>query len=509
MRPADYTEFARDYPEAAVYPPRIGLAAEHQAAFWQSLTPEQQAAMAEALPAVVGNTEGVPYGVRAAANAAVLALVMKPNWPKTDAQRAAYKSISASLGGRSSKTKDQHSLIAFDPADPPLAGVAIGDMDTAKNVTINVSGMNSSAEDMEGAVNAATNIYKEQGDFTSDHAVLAWIGYESPGSSTEVLYSDKARVGGAKLATVIDGLYYTRESNLPSVSVTAHSYGTTTAAYALSQTDHTVDSVVFYGSAGIDPEAARTAADLHAKEVYATQGTEDVIAPGGILGSNIVDPRLSPTAESWGAKVFSSENQVHGTANGGHSMEGKDDDAYFWETERGGGYLDPSTSSLRQIAAASTGNGTSLDLIPQSPMDDRVQYAAQKGRDLYYGPGRAVDQLQQTGEQVADTLQEAHARSTDILQEGLARTSDVLQEHYLPDFGPYQHPLDPYIDQMQREAADASEEAQRRFNEKLDRSQNTLETIIDAQQKAADDYFKKRLRVLEFKAGKVIQFFRD
>ncbi len=512
MRPADYAEFARDYPEAAVYPPRIGLAAEHQAAFWQSLTPEQQAAMTEALPAVVGNTEGVPYGVRAAANAAVLALVMKPNWPKTEAQAAAYKNISESLGEWNSKAPDRRSLVAFDPAEPPLAAVAIGDMDTATNVTINVSGMGSSAQDMTGAVSAANNIYTQQGKLTTGHAVLAWIGYDAPGmfpESTEVLYSDKARTGGAKLATVIDGLYYTRGGEAPFVSVAAHSYGTTTAAYALGQTTHAVDTVVFYGSAGIDPEAARTAADLNAREVYATQGSRDYVAPGGIAGSELGHPRLSPTAEAFGAKVFSSEVDAYGRVNGGHGQQGRDDDAGLFETETGEGYLDLETSSLTQIAKASTGHGASLDLIPQSPMDDRVDAIKEKAGDIYYGPGRAVDGAQVVGNHTVDVLQERHDQAADTIQDGLGRVGDVLQDHYLPDFGPYEHPMDPYVDNMQREVAGTMDEAQRQFNESVNAAQNTFETIVDTQQKAADEYFKRKLRTMEFQAGKLVQLFRD
>lgn len=515
MDPADYADYAQDYPEAAVYPPRIGLAADQQAAFWQSLTPDQQEALAQALPSVVGNTEGVPYGLRAAANAAVLALVMKPSWRATDAQREAYKNIEASLGDRNTKDPSGRHLIAFDPADPPLAAVAIGNMDTATNVTVNVSGMDSSTQDMEGAVWAADSIHTAQGQFLSDHAVVAWIGYDSPGAlpSTEVFYSDEARVGGAKLATVIDGLYYTRSSDIPSVSITAHSYGTTTAAYALSQTTHTVDSAVFYGSAGIDPEAARTAADLNAREVYATQGSADIIAPGGILGSDLGDPRISPTSESFGAKVFSSEELdvegEHRGANGGHSMRGTNENAAAWETEPGGGYLDSKTSSIWQIAAASTGNGSSVDLIPESLTDSRVEAAKERAEDIYYGPGRVVDDIQVFGDHAADTLQEGHNRAAEIMQERLLEVSDVLQEHYLPDFGPYENPLDPLVDEKQREAVEIAEAAREQHNQIVDHGQHMVEDIVDTQQKEADEYFKRQLQVLEFRAGKLVEIFRD
>ncbi|MET4062020.1 hypothetical protein ABIB35_003599 [Arthrobacter sp. UYP6] len=514
MAPDDYRAFARDYPESAVYPPRAGLAADRQASFWQSLSTDQQEALTQALPAVVGNLEGVPYSIRAAANLTTLGLVMEPAWRATDAQRAAYQNIRAALQERDTKaTQVMLTLIAFDPSEPPLAAVAIGNMDTATNITVNVSGMGSSTQDMEGAVSAANNIYTEQTNFTSRHAVLAWIGYNSPHNppSTEVLFSDKARIGGARLASALDGVFYTRNTNIPSISVTAHSYGTTTAAYALSQTIHTVDAVVFYGSAGVDPEAASAASDLHALEVYAAQGSADFLAPVGIAGSNLGDPRVSPSAAAWGAKVFSADVPELGGTNGGHGMQGTRKHAGLLDNELGGGYLDYDTASLFQISAASAGGGSSLDLIPQSAADDRVDRVrdlAETAEDIYYAPGRSVDALQVAAAQTVDALQDGYNSAGDSVQDGLLFVSDRLQKHYLPDIGPLENPLNPYIDNVQRVAAEEAEAGRRQLNGVVDVSQFMVDRIVDSQQRAADDYFKTRWRMLEFTAGRIVETYR-
>lgn len=512
MDAARYREFAADYPEAAVLPPRLGLAAEQQAAFWHSLSSEQQAALVEALPAVAGNTEGVPYGIRAAANAAVLALVLKPTWRATEGQRSSYEAIRRSLDNTGSKGVSR-SLISFDPAEPPLAAVAVGDMDTASSITANISGMGSSTEDMESAVRLARNLYSEQEMLGGQPAVLAWIGYDAPDMpmSTEVLFSDKARTGGAKLATVIDGFYYTRgPENPPWVSVSAHSYGTTTAAYALAETEHTIDSAVFYGSAGIDPEAAGSAADLNVRsgEVYATLGRADLVAPLGRAGSQLGDPRLSPSSDTWGAKVFSSETAVIDgeelRGNGGHGGEGTTVGAGITETEKGGGYLDPDTVSLRNIAAASSGQGGIVDLIPQSDTDAALGRLSEQAAGIYYAPGRAVDSVQEGAAAFVDKTQVSGDKVVDIVQAGLMVAADTLQEQYLPDVGPFRNPLNPVVDGLQSTALETTDALQEKFNNAIDKSQSTVDTIVDAHQKAADEYFKRPWRVVEFVAGKLV-----
>ena len=293
--------------------------------------------------------------------------------------------------------------------------------------------------------------------------------------------------------------------------ITAYSYGTTTAAFAVSQTVHTVDTVVFFGSAGIDPEAAKTAADLNAREVYATQGKADVIAPGGILGSRFGDPRLSPTAESWGSRVFSAEEQHLGgevrSANGGHSLEGSAEGANLTETELGRGYLDDRTASLWQIAAASTGNGDLLTLSDQSLTDEQIEKAKDRAAGIYYAPGRAVDAAQLAGAAAVDTVQAGHDAAGDSLQGAAALAVDVLQEHYLPNFGPSEHPLDPFVDGIQREVEAGIDRGQQHFNDLVDASQTIFDSAIDTDQKAADDYFKRHWRMLEFTAGKLVRYF--
>ena len=292
--------------------------------------------------------------------------------------------------------------------------------------------------------------------------------------------------------------------------MTAHSYGTTTAAFALTETKNTIDSVVFYGSAGIDPEAAGSAADLNVRsgEVYATQGRADKVAPLGIAGSQFGDPRLSPTSATWGAKVFSAEAaSIDGEAlrgNGGHGGEGTTVDAGITETELGAGYLDPDTVSLRQIAAASSGNGHGIELILQSGTDASIDGIKRGASNIYYAPGRAVDTAQEAAATAVDTAQTVGGKAADAVQSGFMSSADVLQERYLPGIGPVENPLNPFIDGLQRMAMDKTDAFQEQVNKAIDKSQSTVDTIVDAHQKAADEYFKRQWRAVEFVAGKLV-----
>ena len=266
--------------------------------------------------------------------------------------------------------------------------------------------------------------------------------------------------------------------------------------------------MVFYGSAGIDPESAASAADLNAAEVFATQGSRDVVAPLGIIGSRFGDPRLSPTDESWGAKVFSADGSLYpGTdlrSNGGHGLQGTEEGANLFETELGAGYLDRDTATLWGIAAASAGEGDKLQLIRQAPTDTRIQETSEFARDVYYAPGRTVDALQTGTAAAVDSVQANIRQAGPDAQRGLRFAVDTVQEALLPNFGPYEHPLDPLVDAAQNGAEYSLSRTVEAFHSAVDASQIIVEEIVDSHQKAADEYFKNQWRMVEFVAGHLV-----
>ncbi|QWS32428.1 alpha/beta hydrolase family protein [Curtobacterium sp. L6-1] len=192
-------------------------------------------------------------------------------------------------------------LVGFGASNGALvAAISLGDLDTASNVTVNVPGATTTVGSAPEKVRAAHGLLStaaRQGQ-ESSFAVVSWFGYRAP-SFPEVPGQGRASTGGANLASFLDGTVDSRADSPPrSVTVLGHSYGSTTAAEALAQTRHRIDSFVTYGSVGFTD--ATKPDQLNVDRVFATEGQNDHVAALG--RSTRTDPRNLPEVE-----VFSSE----------------------------------------------------------------------------------------------------------------------------------------------------------------------------------------------------------
>ena len=357
-----------------------GLTPTDVAALWTDLgLTREDAADLALLPTsvltVLGNLEGAPYWARSAANVAVLdrriasAKQFLDNLDRPDRvysaearkdaeDLSALESIKAALNPNGRKGPRTLTVLSAD--HPPLAAVSIGDLDEATNVTWAVPGMGSSTGSMTDWTDAAQNVYGEQAKAVpagrgSTNAVVAWMGYEAPPvppASTAVFGSDSAKAGGEKLAASILGLGATRAGTMPSVNVLGHSYGTTTASYALTTEGVHVDSFTAIASAGI-PDSIHGADEIHADAVYA--GQAEVVKPiiehwsgdeWAAVGRDFSrDHHQDPTAPEFGATSFG--------ADGAPGLAPvRDHGVHTWY---GGGYLDENTQSLQNVGYATTG----------------------------------------------------------------------------------------------------------------------------------------------------------
>jgi uncharacterized protein YukE len=282
----------------------------------------------------------------------------------------AYRNIEKTLA---SSKEPGRALLTLDTGhEPPLAAVAVGDVDTASNVSYMVPGMGTTTKDMSGWTTAAQNLWQTQDDLEDSggsHAVVAWINYEPPpvpsGPTTlGVLNGDAARVGADRLADDLLGFQSSR-ADPPTLNVVAHSYGTTTAADTLHGKGVHVDNFVSVASAGIEGDVGG-AAGIDADHVYAGQGTSglptkdptdnprDQWAWLGRLGSG----RENPMDSSFGATTF-------GT-NGGDPSEGVGVTMHDPIGYGGGdGYFDLGTESVNNVARATVADGTGM-----TPADD-------------------------------------------------------------------------------------------------------------------------------------------
>lgn len=371
--------------------------AETVAPWWSALDADQRDALIHAAPAVIGNLEGVAYGDRDTANRVYLdeqladaesalkkAQEPLPWWAllggegvvtahsqeiadaqaRVDALNDIRKALKSNSGG------DGRFLIALTGDDPPLAAVAIGDLDTAQSVTYAVPGMGTTTEGMTGWTESARHLQDLQNayDPNRSHAVVAWIGYKTPPipgeGGLDVLGTDFAEAGAKRLDSTLAGLNAVRGGSGPQVNVVAHSYGTTTAAIALSHPGSHVDTFVSLGSAGLPPSLDQ-ASDLHADAVYAGQA-RDVI-PGledgqgdqwAWTGRGFGDHPVNPVDPSFGAHTFGTDSGQGGQAVTDHGTH----------TGTGSGYLDAGTESLRNVALATTGQGDRVsEYVPLGP----------------------------------------------------------------------------------------------------------------------------------------------
>ncbi|MGX5695402.1 putative T7SS-secreted protein [Agromyces soli] len=379
------------------------LTPEEAAAWWQGLGGSfdaegnylpslVQSSLILAAPAVIGNLNGLPYGARDQANRIWLeqqlaaartaaepysSIPMRgpaPGAVEAETRLAALQNILDTLN---TDAPGERFLIALTGDVPPLAQIAVGNLDTAQNVSYLIPGMNTFTTDMDGWTTAAQNLYNQLHDLnsTGSFAVVAWVGYETPpvpvmgGLDFGVMTGDYARAGADRLATDLAGFNAATSGHDATLNVVAHSYGTTTSATTLAENDLGITNYVMVGSAGIEP-AVGGADAIYADHVYAAQADDsypwvsgDPWAWQGRLGSG----RDNPIEDAFGATVMGADgepgnHELHATtAHDATSGTNGGDDAY--------GYLEADTESLRNVARALLGE-PELITPDQAPVYD-------------------------------------------------------------------------------------------------------------------------------------------
>ena len=324
-------------------------------------------------PDAVGNLEGASYLARDRANIRRLATVKKEavaaeqralsRMHATGPQSASgrelaeaedrVESVEVLLGlfdtQPATATDPRRYLISLDDSvdGPPLAAISVGDLDSALYATYFVPGMNSSVLEAEDYLRGVTRIQQA----SDDSAAVLWLGYESPGP-VETVSTARAEAGALQLGKALDGYDSRRDTvGLPSeLTVLAHSYGSTTAAIALTGGNYGVSSFVMIGSAGVPADISLD--DLHVlpERVYASEAMADVIAGKGQFWSG----RVNPASVDWGAQLFGSNGTTleDGTilsAVTAHDVVGPDTDADHDK------YLGDGTESLYDIRNIVTG----------------------------------------------------------------------------------------------------------------------------------------------------------
>lgn len=314
------------------------------ARWWAALDGDLRGRLVTYAPSVVGNLDGVPYAVRDAANRAALATGLADD-ASGGARAAMLGQVRRSLV-QVPGAPDRY-LITLDTRGTGRAAIAIGDLDTAADVTVVVPGMFFSVTgQMPDFTSTADDLYSEQATLAgvaepapgSGVAVVAWMGYRTP-DLTNILSLGLAKTGAERLERTVDGLRQIRGDEQPRVNIVAHSYGSTAALMALSSGRMRADSLTVLGSPGSDVRSAEQLA-VPSDQVFVGRAHSDPIADSGYFGTD-------PGSHGFGSTVLD--------LDGGVDAQAADD--VFRRPVGHNDYLKPGTASLHDVALVAVGRG--------------------------------------------------------------------------------------------------------------------------------------------------------
>ncbi|GAB2699663.1 alpha/beta hydrolase [Nocardia thraciensis] len=269
-------------------PPADGNPKENRA-WWDSLTPREQAEMVSTQLASVGNLDGLPADVKDQANRnripverarleqefTTASADLTANPANEDAARRKVdsrkrlddlKAIEESVVPQDGKPPRKLMYLDMRSGRQGRAAVAVGDPDRADHVSVSTPGLGSNPrESLGGMVREAENLKLESErqlraeNSTGSVSTIAWFGYDPPQGGLDnprpdtanVLWEGRAAEGAKPLADFYSGLDVASTRNDPHITALGHSYGSLTTSLALQEKAGGVDDVVFYGSPGL------------------------------------------------------------------------------------------------------------------------------------------------------------------------------------------------------------------------------------------------------------------
>ncbi|WP_311478003.1 alpha/beta hydrolase [uncultured Gulosibacter sp.] len=272
--------FAQGLPDL----PQPGWSDREVAAWWNSLSLEEQQQIIEHHPEAIGNLDGIDGRSRDKANMNRLPGLIEDaekqlaeaekQWrmdPESPLTYKAYLDAKERLDDLNTirdtrAAGGQLLLLDASGSEGVRAAIATGDIDSAKYVATLVPGMNTTVRDsLPGMVSDMTRLRNitsiEQGIDSSDIAMVSWIGYDAPQNPVEVASTGRATDGAGNLNRFVEGVHASRaygEHGDPRMTVFGHSYGSTTAGMGMRDVNvGVVDDLVMFGSPGSGVQDAR------------------------------------------------------------------------------------------------------------------------------------------------------------------------------------------------------------------------------------------------------------
>lgn len=273
---AEHAYQTSDNEEAQLPPP--GSKPKQIAAWWGSLSPQQQEELIKKYPAIIGNLDGVDIAKRDKANRSLVDGMLAE---AEDRVRQTYDDL-VHLGMTSPLYADRYTKALDDVEDIKVlkdfidhhrgqkllvcdrsgerlkVAIGIGDFDIAQHIGVFVPGMGTTVRGKLGDYFKDAAILRskaaELAKQTSDHyATVAWLGYDAPLSIPNVANTHRANAGADRLVNFLEGLRVIPRNSQEELHLTllGHSYGSTTSGIAASHVQpNVVDDLVLFGSPG-------------------------------------------------------------------------------------------------------------------------------------------------------------------------------------------------------------------------------------------------------------------
>ncbi|MEU5196803.1 alpha/beta hydrolase [Streptomyces scabiei] len=200
-------------------------------------------------------------------------------------------------------------LLRFDGRGPGQVVEVLGDLLHADHTAVLVPGSDTSLDTYDRFRSAAQSLYDRTGP---DTAVIAWLGYETPGTiSTAVLTPTRAERAAPRLRSFLRELR-ALVGDSAGLTLVCHSYGTVVCAHAVTGFDD-VDDLALIGSPGTGADsvaALRTSA-----RVWAARGTDDWIGTVPHTRTDLFGTTVGfgpdPVSRAFGARVFAAGPAGH------------------------------------------------------------------------------------------------------------------------------------------------------------------------------------------------------
>jgi hypothetical protein len=298
-------------------PPPADASPSTNAAWWATLSRNQQLRSIHDHPEIMGNRDGIAAWARDKANRAMFdseyaQLKSRESELHKKIQDSTFKGVFNSAVHELSDVEaklhsmdkikeviarpDRQLLVMDLSHERAQAAVAVGNVDKADHVAVFTPGMTTRVDgdlgsydtDMDNLRKNTMDQLDRAGRSNETVATVDWIGYQAPQNPIEVASDDIATQGGKDLSKFYEGINDSRPAD-PHLTALSHSYGTTTTGMALQHGNTGVDDTVFYGSPGIPGIGTHNVQDLHVPDghVYDIQGRNDPVAHLAQFGQNL------------------------------------------------------------------------------------------------------------------------------------------------------------------------------------------------------------------------------